>query len=128
MRPATTLHHVRTLHRAGFIALDAERPGPNGITEKPYRDTEKSWTLNVSDATPADDSALPCSTRSSLRSPRSGGRLESTTRQALNLNPSSLQELTTRLGAVLNDFEGRNDADGDRLRRLLGHPPTADAR
>ena len=41
-----------------------------------------------------------------------GGTLESTTRQALNLNPSSLQELTTRLGAVLNDFEGRNDADG----------------
>src|SRR6266542_1779468 len=50
MRPATTLHHVRTLVRAGFVEQGAERPGPNGITEKPYRDTAKSWTLNISDA------------------------------------------------------------------------------
>ena len=112
MQPATTLHHVRTLHRAGFIALDAERPGPNGITEKPYRDTEKSWTLNVSDATASGRLSTAVLDAFVAEVAEVGGALESTTRQALNLNPSSLQELTTRLGAVLNDFEGRNDADG----------------
>ena len=41
------------------------------------------------------------------------GQLESTARQALNLNRSSLDELTARLTAVLDDFEGRDDPDGD---------------
>ena len=47
--PATVLHHVRTLVRTGFLKPVKERPGPKGTTEKPYRSTGKSWTLDVTD-------------------------------------------------------------------------------
>ena len=41
-----------------------------------------------------------------------GGRLETSTRLALNLNQASYQELTSRLAALLDEFDQRNDPDG----------------
>jgi predicted ArsR family transcriptional regulator len=46
-KPATVLHHVRTLVRTGFLAADPPRPGPRGSTVRPYRATDKSWTIDV---------------------------------------------------------------------------------
>jgi len=46
-QPATVLHHVRTLVRTGFLAADPPRPGPRGSTVRPYRATDKSWTIDV---------------------------------------------------------------------------------
>lgn len=113
MRPATVLHHVRTLLRAGFIEPDPERAGPNGIVEKPYRDTSKSWTLDVSDATRSDrlDAAMLDAFVAEVR--EAGGKLRSSSRQSFNLNRASLDDLTRRLLAVLDDFEGRDDPDGE---------------
>src|SRR5215475_15202282 len=45
--PATTLHHVRRLVAAGFLAPQPERRGARGAREVPYRATGKSWTLDV---------------------------------------------------------------------------------
>ena len=112
LQPATTLHHVRTLVRAGFVAPDRERPGPNGITEKPYRDTGKSWTVNVTDRRSGrriDSAVLEAFTAEVAEV---GGQLETSTRLALNLNQASYQELTSRLAALLDEFDQRNDPDG----------------
>ena len=46
-RPATVLHHVRTLVANGFLEPGAELPGPRGSTVRPYRATDKSWTIDV---------------------------------------------------------------------------------
>jgi DNA-binding transcriptional ArsR family regulator len=54
--PASTLHHVRTLVRTGFIAPQEPRRGARGAKEIPYRSTGKSWTLDIGEAT--DDQAL----------------------------------------------------------------------
>src|SRR5579863_564248 len=47
--PATVLHHVRTLLRAGFLAADPERRGARGTVEKPYRSTGRSWSVSIDD-------------------------------------------------------------------------------
>jgi DNA-binding transcriptional ArsR family regulator len=47
--PATTLHHVRTLVGAGFLAAQPERRGTRGAREVPYLATGKSWTVDVED-------------------------------------------------------------------------------
>lgn len=46
-QPATVLHHVRTLVRAGFLVAEPPVPGPRGSTLRPYRSTDKSWTIDV---------------------------------------------------------------------------------
>jgi len=48
--PATTLHHVRTLCRTGFLVADDARRGRRGALERPYRATGKSWVLSVAGA------------------------------------------------------------------------------
>lgn len=113
MRPATTLHHVRTLLRSGFVEHDTERPGPNGITEKPYRDTAKSWTLDVGETRTGKRLSTAALEAFVAEVAEAGGKLQGSTRQALNLNRASLKELTDRLGAVFDDFEDRDDPDGD---------------
>ena len=47
--PGTVLHHVRVLVATGFLAPEVERRGARGATERPYRATGKSWTLDVGD-------------------------------------------------------------------------------
>jgi DNA-binding transcriptional ArsR family regulator len=112
MQPATTLHHVRSLVRAGFLAPDAERPGPNGITEKPYRDTGKSWTVSVSEGASSRRISTAVLDAFAAEVAEIGGQLDSSTRLALRLNAASYEELTTRLGEVFDEFDARQDADG----------------
>ena len=52
--PASTLHHVRTLVRTGFLEPQAERRGTRGAREIPYLATRKSWQLS----TPAHDRSM----------------------------------------------------------------------
>jgi hypothetical protein len=101
------------LLRAGFIEQDVERPGPNGITEKPYRDTTKSGTLDVSDSKAGRklDAAVLDAFVAEVH--EAGGQLESSSRQALTLRRASLDDLTARLLAVLDEFDGRDEPDGE---------------
>jgi DNA-binding transcriptional ArsR family regulator len=112
IQPATTLHHVRTLVRAGSLAPDTERPGPNGITEKPYRDTGKSWTLNVSEGTSRRRISTAVLEAFTAEVAEVGGRLETSTRLSFKLNEASYQELVSRLTEIFDEFDARADVDG----------------
>jgi GNAT superfamily N-acetyltransferase/DNA-binding transcriptional ArsR family regulator len=103
--PATVLHHVRTLLRNGFIEADAERRGPRGTTEKPYRSTGRSWSLKIE-----DDSGLADVARAAfdafvaeVNDAHPVADLH-TSRLAVNLTPAARLELDEKLGAVLAEY------------------------
>lgn len=112
LNPATTLHHVRILLKAGFIEETATRLGPNGITEKPYRDTKKSWTLNVGDATPMDKINAAGIDAFLAEVNETGAKIETLTRTSFNLDQNSIDELQTRLLALYDEYEKRSVAAG----------------
>ena len=45
--PASTLHHIRTLVRTGFLSPQPERRGARGAREIPYLATGKSWRVSA---------------------------------------------------------------------------------
>lgn len=106
--PATVLHHVRTLVDTGFLEALEVRRGRRGAREIPYRSTGKSWRL---------------------RTPSAGGHLLETflaeiaqvppdrhdlTRLGLRLPPAQMEELGTRLAALLEEFARRpRDPDAE---------------
>ena len=103
--PATVLHHVRTLLRAGFIAPDPERRGPRGTIEKPYRSTGRSWSVSIE-----DDHALADVSRAALdaflaevRDAQPNADLH-TSRLAVNLTADRRRELDDRLAELLEEF------------------------
>lgn len=115
-QPATVLHHVRTLVRTGFLEPVKERPGPKGTTEKPYRSTGKSWTLDVTD---------PGSHRQVKRASLDAFLAEladagehadlSTSRLAVNLRPERKAELVERISRLLDEYASAPpDTDGER--------------
>lgn len=115
--PATMLHHVRTLLRTGFVALDSERAGPRGRTEKLYRTTGKSWQLDVDAGLPAADRLTRASLDAFLAELHDAGERAdlSTARLALVLSPERRVQLEQRLFALLNDFADDEPEDGEQL-------------
>lgn len=115
--PASTLHHVRTLVRTGFLAADPVRTGARGALEKPYRATGKSWVLSLSrsddrlatavamlDA--ARDEALAAGPDSLLTDARLG----------LRLSEAAIAELTDRITALVAEYAALPpDPDGTRV-------------
>jgi hypothetical protein len=104
---ASTLHHVRTLVRTGFLAPQQERRGTRGAREIPYLATGKSWLLS----TPAHERAM----------------LE-TFLEEVSLVPADSVDLA-RLGLRLSAADWTEFRD--RLRELLDdfatHPDDPDA-
>ena len=47
MNPGSTLHHVRTLVRTGFLQAGEPRRGKRGAREVPYLATKRSWDTPV---------------------------------------------------------------------------------
>jgi GNAT superfamily N-acetyltransferase/DNA-binding transcriptional ArsR family regulator len=113
--PATVLHHVRTLLRAGFIVADPERRGPRGTVEKPYRSTGRSWTLAID-----DEHALADVSRAAfeafvaeLREAQPTADLH-TSRLAVNLTADERRDLDDRLAGLLDEYARRPpDAEGE---------------
>ena len=112
--PATVLHHVRTLLRAGFIVAEPERKGPRGTIEKPYRSTGRSWHVEIED----DDAGADVSRAVldaflvELREAQPNADLR-TSRLAVNLNDERRRELDDRLAALLDEYASQPpDADG----------------
>jgi GNAT superfamily N-acetyltransferase/DNA-binding transcriptional ArsR family regulator len=113
--PATVLHHVRTLVRTGFIAPDAERRGPRGNVEKPYRSTGRSWTVAVDDDRAGVDlsHAVLEAFLAELRDAEPTSGL-STSRLAVNLSAEAVAELDERFSALLNEYATQSpDPDGE---------------
>jgi DNA-binding MarR family transcriptional regulator len=52
MNPASTLHHVRTLVRTGFLLPQEPRQGKRGAREIPYLASGRSWGTTVDNVAP----------------------------------------------------------------------------
>jgi len=99
--PASTLHHIRTLVRTGFLQPQPERRGTRGAREIPYLATKKSWRLS----TPAmDRSMLDAFLEEVALVP--AAELD-TTRMGLRLPAAGMAEFSTRLRGLLDDFASR---------------------
>lgn len=112
---ATVLHHVRTLLREGFLAAAPPRRSAAGRLEKPYRSTGKSRTITLTD-TPE----LPLAALEAFRQEVSGHRDPAPVivRRPLRLNDASREELVTRLGRLVDEFDARADPDGTPVNLL----------
>jgi DNA-binding transcriptional ArsR family regulator len=119
-RPATVLHHVRTLVNAGFLTEDGWRRGPRGSTEKPYRATGKSWQLHGTLTT--DDGTILRSVFQAVAAEiteAGPGAVVEGARIALRLQPDQLDALVTRLRELIAEFPPPE-------RHLADEPPPGD--
>jgi predicted ArsR family transcriptional regulator len=122
---ATVLHHVRTLVRQGFLAETERRRSPAGRPEKPYRSTGKPLTLIVDD-TPELSIAVLDAYRQEIAGHRDPSPV--VVRRPLRLGPAARKELADRLGQLVDEFDARNDPDGEPINFLavaVRTPPTA---
>lgn len=101
--PATVLHHVRTLVRAGFLAPQEPRQGARGAREVPYLATRKSWTLS----TPARDRAMLNAFVDEVA--LVPGETVEMARLGLRLPPAEMTEFRDRLRDLLDEYAARPD-------------------
>jgi len=104
--PASILHHIRTLVRAGFLQPQDKRRGARGAREIPYRATKKSWDLS----TPATDRSLVPGLEVFLEEVAlvPAGDVDSA-RLGLRLSPSDMDQFRAALRELLDDFASRKD-------------------
>ena len=96
--PATTLHHVRTLVRTGFLAAQPERRGTRGAREVPYLATRKSWRTDA----PALHRIMLDTFLDELA--RVDGEEILMSRLGLRLPPERWAEFRSRLQQLLDEF------------------------
>jgi DNA-binding transcriptional ArsR family regulator len=114
--PATTLRHVRELLAAGFLFAGEARTGRRGAWERPYRATGASWHLTVPNADQPQLSkelqvAMLVAHLAELQA--APARAErSQLRGTMRLHPTALQDLVSRIEAVLREYGERDDPDG----------------
>ena len=111
--PATTLHHVRTLVRSGFLEAEPARTGARGALEKPYRTTNKSWVLAI----PRADDRLTTVVASvdALRAELIAAgpdALLTSTRLGLQLSDAEAAALTRQLQALGQKYAKRPPTPG----------------
>ena len=106
--PATSLHHVRTLVRAGMLEPEAARTGEHGALEKPYRTTMKSWRLAILD--PDDELNAVVASVDALRAElieAGPSGVVTSARLGLQLSEEEATELGARLKAVADEYVQR---------------------
>ncbi|MET3807719.1 DNA-binding MarR family transcriptional regulator [Nakamurella sp. UYEF19] len=103
LEPGNTLHHVRTLVRAGFLEAQAERRGARGAREIPYLATRKSWRLSTP---PQDQLMLDTFLEEIALVPEAD---VNTARLGLRLPPADMEEFRAQLQHLLDDFASRPD-------------------
>jgi predicted ArsR family transcriptional regulator len=110
--PATCLHHVRLLVDSGFLAPDDPRPGPRGSTEKPYRATGKSWTLEYPKDLATDEWL---SSLDAVRAELAAGSPDDQrymARLGLKLTEAEAAELDERLRELVEQYAARPPSPG----------------
>jgi predicted ArsR family transcriptional regulator len=115
-KPATILHHVRTLVATGFLEAQQERRGTRGAREVPYLATRKSWVMDVSEQRiDGSGQAMVDAFLDELRyvdvdssakdfnaeNPAGFARL------GLRLPIKDLEEMADRIGEILNEYADR---------------------
>lgn len=113
--PSTILHHTRLLVDAGMLEPAAERPGPRGSTEKPYRTTQLSWRLDFGeDGGPSAALSNAMLTALSEELAEAGpDPVLSSSRFVLHLDQATLEELAQRLLAVIDEMTASDDERRD---------------
>jgi DNA-binding MarR family transcriptional regulator len=101
--PASTLHHVRTLVRTGFLAPQEVQRGARGAREIPYLATRKSWQLS----TPAQDRAMLQTFLEEIA--LVPAEEVDTARLGLRLSAEDMTEFRERIRALLDEFAARPD-------------------
>ncbi|MBO3083690.1 ArsR/SmtB family transcription factor [Cellulomonas fengjieae] len=106
--PATVLHHVRTLVDRGFLVAQPTRRGARGAREVPYLATRKSWR------TPGGPSMSRVLIDAFLEEVALVDTEElQISRLGLRLDAAGLEDLTSRVHAILEEFATRPpDPDG----------------
>lgn len=121
--PAAALHHVRTLHRAGFLAAQEPRRGNRGAREIPYLATGTSWDTPVPDLT----DLMVATFLEELR--QVPGDDVWSVRLGLKLTPADREEFEQRLADLVTEYKDRPAADDGTAQSLFIalHPdPQAD--
>lgn len=116
-QPATTLFHVRTLVRSGFLVAEEERRGRRGAREIPYRATGKSWTLSF-EPDAAGHLAVLDAARAEIAEAGPDGLLE-LARLGVRVPADRLEELGRRLAEVIREIAAADDPDGEPIGVLL---------
>jgi hypothetical protein len=112
--PATTLHHVRKLVDAGFLAAQQPRRGTRGAKEIPYLSTGLSWNLDVHQRSGITEAMLEAYLAEIAEIDID--RLDQT-RLVVQVPPDDRDEFKQRLDELLEEFKSR--------RRLPGAERTA---
>jgi len=116
-KPATILHHGRTLVATGFLAAQQERRGARGAREVPYLATRKSWVMDVSEQRIDGsgramldaflDEIRHVDVDYSAKDFFEGENPAGFSRLGLRLPIKDLEEMADRIGEVLNEYAAR---------------------
>jgi DNA-binding transcriptional ArsR family regulator len=123
-RPATVLHHVRTLLANGFLREEPWRRGPRGSTEKPYRATGKSAHLDQGLSSGGSMKAVFEAVAAEIDEAGPDAVIEGV-RMPMRLGPGQLDELLAQLRALIDSFPGPEeymsalDPEGDPYALLM---------
>jgi DNA-binding transcriptional ArsR family regulator len=116
--PGTILHHVRTLLDTGFLASDPVRRGARGSTERPYRSTGKSWTLDVGDDVTGSLAMVDAFREEfSETTPKD---VRALTRLGVRLGEDALAGFVERFEALVEELAASDDPDGEPYGFFLG--------
>lgn len=116
-QPATTLYHVRTLVRTGFLRREDERRGRRNAREIPYRSTRKSWTLDFEPDAVGHLAMLDATRAEMLES--GPDAVLTLTRMAVRLGPEQLEALERRFVELVNEAEAVDGSGDDAVGILV---------
>ncbi len=123
INPASSLHHVRTLVRTGFLLAEERRKGKRGATEVPYIASRKSWSTPVDNVSPVLIETFLQETRNLPPEDIEVWRL------GVKFNTAHREEMLGKLRAVLEEYRALPaDDDGEATSLMIAHhrDPSAD--
>ena len=122
--PGSMLRHVKLLASTGFLAPQPPRPGPRGVTERPYLATGLSWRISLEVGDPAlshrAELAIIDAYRAELAEADDDAWVEGV-RTPLWLTAAERADLIARMGDLIDEFRrrhGDHDDDGDPAGRV----------
>lgn len=123
INPASSLHHVRTLVRTGFLLAEERRKGRRGAAEVPYIASRKSWRAPVNNVSPILIETFLQETKDLPPEDIEVWRL------GVKFNAARREEMLGKLRAVLDEYMALPpDDDGEATSLMIAHhrDPTAD--
>lgn len=114
--PGSMLRHVKLLAGTGFLAPQPPRPGPRGVTERPYLATGLSWRISLEVGDPAlshrAELAIIDAYRAELAEADDDTWVEGV-RTPLWLTAAERADLIARMGDLIDEFRRRPGAQDD---------------